>query len=363
MKFTIAKKEFVRAATIAANAAAKKSPIASLTSVKIDVGSGMRVSGTDLYTGASVSADAISVHAAGSITVPAKQLVDALRGLADGDVTAEASEGRFELRSGRGRQRMPYSDASEYPLLPEPSDGSAVYVPAEAFASALSGVAHSMSLDESTPHVNGIHVDIGRDRIRAAATDGKTLARCDVRSAAEGSVTVMVPQRSVSELRRTLDAAGTASVGVSVFGATLFVETPSVTFSAKLSGTDFIAGYERLIPEKSAHRIVVEREMFADAVKRVTATLDPALPIKIVVCDGSVSLSSSHSSGDAHDAVDVDYAGPEVSTMARASYMVSALAATKADTIAIAMGRPIDPIVITPVDSSDHVLIVMPVQK
>lgn len=363
MKFTIAKKEFVRAATIAANAAAKKSPIASLTSVKIDVGAGLRISGTDLYTGASVSADATSVHATGSITVPAKQLVDALRGLADGDVTAEASEGRFELRSGRGRQRMPYLDASEYPLLPEPSDGSAVYVPAEAFALALAGVAHSMSLDETTPHVNGIHVDIGRDRIRAVATDGKTLARCDIQSAAEFAVMAMVPQRSVSELRRTLDAAGTASVGVSISGATLFVETPSVTFSAKLSGTDFIAGYERVIPEKSAHRIVVEREIFADAVKRVTATLDLTLPIKIVVSDGSVSLSSSHSSGDAHDAVDVDYAGPEVSIMARASYVIASLAASKADTIAIEMGRSTDPIVITPVDSRDHVLIVMPVQK
>jgi DNA polymerase-3 subunit beta len=360
MKITITKKDILRAATIAANAAAKKSSIPALTSVKIEAGDGLRISGTDLYTGASVLS-VCSVADKGCVTAPAKQFVDAVRGLADGNVTLHAdSAGRLELSSGRGRQRLAYGSADDYPAIPAPT-GDAVSVPADAFVRAIAGAAHFAGTDENVGHIYGVHIEIGNGRVRAVTTDGKAFAVCDVPVDVDGSVSMLVPFRSLSDLRRTLADAESSSVGVTVdsVAGMMFVETSAVTFSAKLTGTTFLAGYERALDVKSTRRVLVARDAFTDATKRVTcAVADMAQAIELTAADGSLSIATKSASGDAHDSVDADFAGVSGNVCVRASYLAAALGAITADSIAIEFSSPLDPVVLAPADDRSHVQVI-----
>jgi DNA polymerase-3 subunit beta len=356
VKFTIQKKELLRVTTIAAGSVAKKSATPALGNVKIDARASVSFSGTDLVTGAHVVADA-KVDKPGATLVPATQFLAAVRGLADGEVTVTIDGGRVEMRSGKSKQRVVNSDADDYPTLPKCDDSRLVDVPAATLAGCIATVAHAMSTDESRAHLAGIFLTHKGGKIRAVATNGHTLAQSD--AACPVGVEVLIPSQSVSEIRKALAGAETASIAT--HDGMLFVRVAGTTISAKLTGDTFPAAYEQLIPTKPDHRPIVAREAMLDAVKRVMSTADGDSVFELRLSDGQIALAfHSKDGGEAADVVECDYAGSGIALGIRGAYAILAIAALDSDDIAIEMGNELAPVMFVAAHSRDTIQLVMP---
>lgn len=359
MNVTIPRAELLRIATTAANAAAKKSSIAVLVNVLLEAKDGcVTATGTDLYTGACVRTFA-TVDRAGFALVSADGLVKAVKGLPDGDVRVQSmDDGRVELSCGRSRQRLTTMASTDYPDLPWPSARTLAPVSADDLAAAIAGVVHASDTSDTHAHMVGVRIDIDADSIRCAATDGKVLAECTVKSGSAASVGALVPLRSIPEVRRALEASKGATVSVGVENGSFFVETETGIVSAKLTDAPFPA-YQSLIPTKPKCRAVLDRDALVDLVKRVTSAVDRTAPVRVRIDEGALYMDATHDRGDAADVADAETDGSADLFMG-AGYLTNAVAALPDGQVAIEVTDDRSPVLFVPASGRSMIQLVMP---
>ncbi len=107
--------------------------------------------------------------------------------------------------------------------------------------------------------------------LRAVATDGHRLARVEDRAArgASGMPGVIVPRKTVAELRKLLDEAS-GDVEIALSDTRIQFTVGTVTLTSKLIDGTF-PEYERVIPRDNDKILRVGKKDFADAVARVSA--------------------------------------------------------------------------------------------
>lgn len=356
MKFTVPKKELLRAAKIAASNAASKSECAALTTVLVEATDVVTLSGSDLMTGARVVLASSKVEDEGSVMVPARAFLAAVQGLADGEVSVRIDGPRLELKSGRSRQRVAFGNAGDYPNVPQCARAELAQMPAVAMLAALVEVVAAMSPDEARANLHGISLVIVNGTCTAKATNGSVYSIRSIECA--GNLNVFIPAKCVPSVRAALEAAKAGDIGVEVHGGYLFLDGAGTTTSAKLSPNDFP---NLPIPTKFGHRMVAQRTALLECVRRAaTATDADSLAIEISLAPGVVSLKAESKDADALDALDVDYAGPGGVVLVRGSFLSDSLASLTADEVSIEMSGPLDPVVIGDARSRDSVHLIAP---
>lgn len=359
MKLTVPKKDLLRAATIAAGAVDDKPSIPILGNLRLDASNAsLAMHGTDMMIGTSVSISA-DVSKPGSLLVPAKAFVNAIKGLADGDVSVSLDDSRVELKSGKSKQRIAHSSALEFPVLASAKDASLAMVSANVLRECIGRVAHAASTDDSKPHLAGVQVDIGKRICRAVASNGHTLALRELPCEAD-DLSVLIPRKGVGEVRRLLDGAKDRDVAIGLGGGMLFVVDGATTVSVKLTG-DAFPPYEAGLKYSDKHRAVVSRESLLDSIKRVMSALsDSTVAFEMRISDGQIALRTEHTNGDASDVVECDYSGDGITVGVRGAYAILALSALDSDEIAVQLGTELHPVLFVPATSKDAVQLVMP---
>lgn len=359
MKFTIPKKDLARAVGLVIGSAAKSSPQPALSCVRIVAGERVAFTASDLMVGATSDA-AAKVSEPGSVLVPAKALGDAVKGLLDGDVAVTVDGPRVQFKCGKSVQRIAWSNADDYPALPQMDPSKAVTVPAPVLSGIVGEVAHAMPTDETRPTIAGVFVDIDGKRARAVALSGAVFAKRDVQCDA-GPISFLLPMKRVSEVKRVFDGVKESTVDLAVHDMHLFVRTDAMTMSVRLTGETFLPQWPNLIPKSTTHRAVVSREAFADSVRRVSGAVDEqTAAVVVTLSDGSISLRAVSKDADASDAIDVDYSGDGLTIGAKASTLIAMLAASTSDDVAVEFCGPLDPIVIVATGNTDAVHLMMP---
>ena len=106
--------------------------------------------------------------------------------------------------------------------------------------------------------------------LRAVATDGHRLARVEMPlpEGAAGMPGVIVPRKTVSELRKLLDESD-GDVEVALSDTKIRFAFGDVVLTSKLIDGTF-PDYERVIPTGNDKILEVDRKTFAEAVDRVS---------------------------------------------------------------------------------------------
>jgi DNA polymerase-3 subunit beta len=134
----------------------------------------------------------------------------------------------------------------------------------------------------------------------------------------------IVPRKAVQELTRVLG--GAEHVDLALGESKFFVRTEGFELVSKLVEGQF-PNYEQVIPKSSPLRLVVEREPFLAAIRRVAVVADDRTrPVRLTASDGQVRLSAqSQELGEAEESLPADYRGDEVAIGFNARYLLDAL--------------------------------------
>jgi DNA polymerase III subunit beta len=153
--------------------ASTRSAIQALSGVQLSATeSGCELRATDMDVGLRVPLEA-EVLREGTVVLPARLLVDVVRSLPADAVSLElrSAEQDIELVSGNATFHIRTLRGEDFPPFPEPDDGSAVELAADAFVSTALKVAGSASRDETRPVLTGILVSASDRELRMVATD------------------------------------------------------------------------------------------------------------------------------------------------------------------------------------------------
>jgi DNA polymerase III subunit beta len=378
MDLVIPKKDLLRLVARCQGVADKKSAMPALANILLAAeGNTLRVAATDLYLSVSGQTQA-EVATAGSVAVPAKDLLERVKYMPDGPVQVIATEGAQTTLKAVGSPRR-YTlhgiPGGEFPQLPKPApDAPSLQLPVELLSLLIARTHFSISSDETRPHVNsGLFEWVG-DRVRIVSTDGHRLSKMEATvTGTSATATMLIPLKAITELRRLAEEAraeksgpDASTVTITQSGPNAFFSIAGMVFSVKLVDAQF-PPYQQVIPALSERSVRAPRLPFADALRAVSlAASDRTGGVKLSVAPNTLRITSeSPESGNGFDELPVEYNGPELTIGFNAKYFLDVLAAIDDDEIILGVSGELDPAVLRPgTESSDqsYVAVIMPMR-
>src|SRR3970282_21345 len=204
MKLTITREKLQEGLVAVAASVPTKTTLPVLANILVEATKdGLRLSGTDLDIAVSTLIPA-EVDAEGSVTLPAKKLLEIVRELPSGGVRITgAGDQRVNLECGRSKFKLLGIPKEEFPSFPAVKFDKAWTVTSGDLQKLINHVAFAASTEESRPILNGVLWELRADRMRMVATNGHRLARMDIPvSGGKDTAELIIPPKALDQIRR-----------------------------------------------------------------------------------------------------------------------------------------------------------------
>ncbi|CAM2994754.1 DNA polymerase III, beta subunit [Paracoccus aminovorans] len=330
MKFSIERADLVKAVSQAQSVVERRNTIPILANVLIEATpEGVSLRATDLDTEIVDRANA-QVERPGATTVSASMLNDIARKLPDGSLvqlSLDAASQRLAVQAGRSNFSLATLPREDFPVMSSSEYSANFSAPAAVLRRLFDKSKFAISNEETRYYLNGVymHVAQGEDgpSLRCVATDGHRLARIDapLPAGAEEMPGVIVPRKTVAELRKLLDD-DEAEIAVSVSETKVRFATPTITLTSKVIDGTF-PDYSRVIPSGNTRKLEVDAGDFAKAVDRVaTVSSERSRAVKLSLDEDRLVLSvNAPDAGAADEELPVAYADEPLEIGFNAKYL------------------------------------------
>tara|TARA_R110000868_G_scaffold102686_2_gene282931 strand:+ start:11248 stop:12366 length:1119 start_codon:yes stop_codon:yes gene_type:complete len=371
MKLTIERATLLKALGHVQAVVEKRNTIPILSNVLISAGpNGASFAATDLDIEILETTDA-RCDGEGMVTAPAHTLYDITRKLPDGaDVTLEMTgeDPRLILKAGRSNFSLPSLPPGDFPVMPTEDLEHSFTLAAAQLARLIDKTKFAISTEETRYYLNGIHLHAsdqdGRKTLRAVATDGVrlALAEVDLPDGAAGMPGVIVPRKTVQEIRRLLEDAS-EDVEVSVSEGKIRFRLGKAVLTSKLIDGAF-PDYERVIPRGNTRMMSVENKRFAEAVDRVaTISMEKSRSVKLSLGEDTLVLAVNNpESGQAEEELAVSYSDEGFSIGFNARYMLDVASQIEGDQAQFHFADAASPALVTDSGDPDALYVLMPLR-
>jgi DNA polymerase-3 subunit beta len=368
VKFRCERDVLLDALTTATRAAGRGGALPVLSGVRLEIkGDQLSLAGTDLDLTIQVQTT-VNGTSDGVAVAPGRLVTDIVRALEPGAVSLDADDQELRISAGRSQFAVRTHAAGDFPRLPVPAEG-AVTLPATGLAEALRQVVRAASSEDTRPILTGVLMAAEEGALRLVATDSYRLAIRDLPGAGvlkEGQK-VLVPSRALAELQRLL---GTPSGGDEGPVVTLRLGDHDATFElgAVRLTTRLIEGefpnYRQLVPSNYPNVLVVGRDAFLDAVRRVKLLVrDPTTPVRIALRPDSIELTViTQDWGQATEEVDAKYDGSEMTVAFNPNYLIDGVEAIISEDVQLETLDALKPATLRPTEGADYLYLLMPVR-
>ncbi|MDX2104697.1 MAG: DNA polymerase III subunit beta [Alphaproteobacteria bacterium] len=371
MKLTIDRTALLKCLTHVQSVVERRNTIPILSNVLISAGDGhIGLTATDMDIDI-VERAVASVEVPGSTTAPAHTLYDIVRKLPDGsevELDGGGDKERVRVRAGRSTFTLPALPVADFPAISGDSLPHSFELTATELKRLIDRTKFAISTEETRYYLNGIYVHATRmdDRpvLRAVATDGHRLARVEQEcpDGATGMPGVIVPRKTVQELRKLLDEVD-QPVAISLSETRIRFAFGAVVLTSKLIDGTF-PDYERVIPTGNDKVMEVSVKPFSAAVDRVaTISTEKSRAVKLAVQRGTLTLSAtSPDAGSATEELEAVYTGPSIEIGFNSRYLLDITQQIEGDEAKFMMADAAAPTVIYDAADPEAVFVLMPMR-
>ncbi|MEQ8531882.1 MAG: DNA polymerase III subunit beta, partial [Imperialibacter sp.] len=119
----------------------------------------LKVTASDLQT-SMITEIEVEAKENGSIAVPAKILLETLSNLPEQPVTISVDEDTYsiEISSDNGRYKLSGENATDFPKVPEVTNGFSVNISSDVLSTAINNTFFATSNDELRPAMTGVYI-------------------------------------------------------------------------------------------------------------------------------------------------------------------------------------------------------------
>lgn len=370
MKANIEKSALLRAMNHANSVVERRNTIPILANVLIEA-QDAKVSfrATDLDIELTDRVDAV-VETAGSTTVSAQILHEIVRKLPDGAMVslgADPISGRLEVSAGRSKFSLATLPREDFPMMATAEYDCNFALEAKDLRRLIDKSKFAMSNEETRYYLNGVYMHIaerdGKSQLRAVATDGHRLARIDMDcpEEAQGMAGVIIPRKTVGELRKLLET--DQKIAVSISETKLRFATPDVVLTSKVIDGTF-PDYTRVVPLSNNRKLEVDAKELSVAVDRVaTVSSERSRAVKFTLSEDRLVLSvQSPDQGSAQEEMAVAYLDEGLEIGFNAKYLHEIANQIDRENAVIMLNTSGDPALITEGGDEATLYVVMPMR-
>lgn len=339
MQFEVQKSLLQKAISDVYGAVEKKNTISVLQNVKIEAKQNkidLFATDMDILVNSNFQCE---IAKEGSTTVPAQMFFDIIRKIPESKILIDqTSENQLTIKAGKSIYNLPCIDASEFPSLSEGDLGDETQVDSQKLCRMIDKTRFAISNDETRYYLNGLFLQaVSNDQIkeiRTVATDGHRLAIASSSIDHQQNFGVIIPKKSVNEIRRIID--GSKTIKIQVSRVKIKISTDNSVIISKLIDGEF-PDYEKVLPKNNPHAIKLTKKHFFDSIDRVsTLANDKHRSIKLAIETGKINLQVSTNEGSfAHEEIDVDYASDKIETGFNSRYLLEVIGQVDKDELTI----------------------------
>ncbi len=333
MKLTIERADLLKALSHVQSVVERRNTIPILSNVLIRAAGGkISFTATDLDIEI-VEAGAAQIEQEGNTTAPAHTFYEIVRKLPEGaqiELIKTTDDPRMQVNAGRSRFSLPALPVDEFPVLTADDLGHSFTMHAKDLVQLIDKTRFAVSTEETRYYLNGIHLHAmegDSPKLRAVATDGHRLALAEVAlpDGAAGMSGIIIPRKTVSEVRRLLDGVDD-DINLSVSEAKIRFDIGNATLTSKLIDGSF-PEYERVIPRDNEHTLKIDTSVFAAAVDRVaTISVEKSRSVKMTLEADTLTLTVNNpEAGQAVEEVSVNYDAEPLEIGFNARYLLDIL--------------------------------------
>jgi len=331
MKLTIERAALLKALGHVQSVVERRNTIPILSNVLLSAGQGqVAFSATDLDMEITDASPA-QVEGTGQITAPAHTLYEIVRKLPEGaDVSLiyTGDDPRLQVQAGRSKFNLPVLPAGDFPVMSSDGLSGPIEIDTADLIRLIDKTRFAISTEETRYYLNGLYLHVvvedGVQKLRAVATDSRRLALAEMPAPEgyAGAPGVIIPRKTINEVRRLLDDAGET--------VTMWVSAQKVRFgfghvamTSKVIDGSF-PPYERVIPRDNTRIMMIDNTLFGAAVDRVaTISNEQSRAVKLSIETGRMTLTVRNmDAGQAVEELEVDYEGEPFEIGFNARYLI-----------------------------------------
>lgn len=366
MKVTLDQKTLAKKIHGIASVVPTKTSLPILSTFLMDAHDGkLYLTANDLDVSLTTSIDC-DVSEDGQIAVPGKKFFEIVRALPDDKVEIKSSGEKLSVKCRKSRFKMVGKSADEFPKLPEQKALTSFDMQTKVIDDMISKTIYAVSTDLTRPALCGVLWELKKGTFTMVATDGHRLSKVVLNGDFEdlGSKNFIVSPKALNLLRSLAD--GKESLGISLADNHItFDLVDSVVYSRLLEGP--FPDYRQVIPKGNQKDLVVNREEFTSACKRV-AILASVITHQVKIAVGNDSLTISVNTPDVGEAVEevhCAFKGENMDIGYNARYLLDILKTMETDDVSFLLDRSDNAGVLVPVGGSadiDYQCLLMPLR-
>jgi len=364
MKFSIPRETLLAPISQVVNVVERRQTLPVLANFLIEaVDEGLRITGTDMEVEVVARAQA-EVAQTGSITVPARKLVDICRALPEGvQMNVQLNEDKLAVHAGRSRFSLATLPASEFPSSDQAETLQTYEINQGRLRWLLDKTAFAMAQQDVRHYLNGLLLEFREGQLRAVATDGHRLALAETEAGISGEVrSVIVPRKGVMELNRILEDID-EPLKIMLGQGFLRVDRERIVMTTKLIDGRF-PDYEAVIPLLSEQPMKVDRNEFMHALQRAAILSNEKYRgVRLEMLPDTLRIVAHNpQQEEATEEIEAEHDFDHLKVGFNVNYVMDALGSMEGEKVSISLKDANSSCLITDPDSESVRQVVMPLK-
>ena len=365
MKFSIVKSDLLRPLSHIYSIVEKRNTIPILSNTVIEA-----LDGHIAFTATDMEIDIVekiqsNVISNGKLTVSAHTLYDIVRKLPEGsEIIVSSSENNLIISCGKSEFMLPTLPFDDYPVMTDISGGKSFSVSSADLQNLIDNTKFAISLEETRYYLNGIYLHQNGTLLRTVATDGHRLAQAEMNlpAGADGMPSIIIPRKTVVELRKLLDDTET-DIPINVSSNKIKFSINNCILTSKLIDGSF-PDYQRVIPKGNTKNLVIPTKDFKEAVDRVsTISIEKSRAVKLSLSKNNLILKvNSHDSGNASEEMEVSFEDDSMEIGFNSKYLLDIALQIQGKEIQFSLSDSSSPALITDPEQEGIIFVLMPMR-
>ena len=327
------------------------------------------ITASDLQTSVMVEIQ-VESKGDGSVAIPAKILIDTLKNLPEQPVTFSIDDENYniEINSDNGRYKLAGENATDFPKVPQVTDGYSIDLSSELLSNAISNTIFSTSTDELRPAMTGIFLKLSTSSCTFVSTDGHRLVKY-VRSDISGDEVdheMILPRKSLNLLKSTLPSEKSSDVKLEFNASNAFFSFDNVKMVCRLIDERY-PDYGNVIPLDNSNNIVIDKSEVLSSLKRISIYANKTTnQIRFKISGGEILISAEDLdfSNEANERISCEHDGADIEIGFNAKFLIEILSNLNSTRVTFKLSEPNKAGLIIPDEmdeDEDITMLVMPV--
>ncbi|TAL59215.1 MAG: DNA polymerase III subunit beta [Legionella sp.] len=363
-ELSIKKEDLLTPLLTVAGAVDKKQSLAILSNFLLKVSEGrLFITATDLEIEISAHVACDSAQT-GSITVPAKKLIDIIRSLDENTVPKLVCENNLlTIKNGRSSFKLTTLPAENYPLSEDECNDVELNLPRLVLLQLLQSTHFAMSQQDVRVFLNGLFLEFEPNLISAVATDGHRMAISRYACANSGQNKLLLPKKGVQELLRLLGSITDENVLLAAGKSHFKLVSSQFVFLSKLIDARF-PPYAKAIPREQDKQITIDCAAFKRSLSRIVILAhEKSKAVMLYLQSGQFTLiANNNEQEEAEESLVAETQGEELKIGLNATYLLDVLNYFGDGPIRLSMSNTDSSILIESLQNENYQYIIMPMK-